>query len=223
MSNVGQIERKAQDRVVKLFQEQLGYEYLGNWEYRDGNSNIEVELLRAEPAGSRLRRQPDQPRRSTSSRRPPSLGGGRDLYEANRDVYDLLRYGVKVKPGVGEQTETVWLIDWDEPGGQPLRRRRRSDGRGRAHQAPGRRALRQRHRAGVIELKRSKVARLRGHPAEHRQPEAGVHPAVLHDRAAASSPATTSRACATASSTRRRSTGWSGRSRPTIEDPLDRA
>ena len=31
-----------------------------------------------------------------------SLGGGRDLYEANRDVYGLLRYGVKVKPGVGE-------------------------------------------------------------------------------------------------------------------------
>ena len=42
MSNVGQIERKAQDRVVELFQEPLGYEYLGNWEYRAGNSNIEA-------------------------------------------------------------------------------------------------------------------------------------------------------------------------------------
>ena len=41
-----------------------------------------------------------------------SLGGGRDLYEANRDVYGLLRYGVKVKAGVGEHYETVWLIDW---------------------------------------------------------------------------------------------------------------
>ena len=60
MSNVGQIERKAQDRVVKLFRDQLGYEYLGNWEYREGNSNVEVELLDAEPAGPRLRRQPDQ-------------------------------------------------------------------------------------------------------------------------------------------------------------------
>jgi type I site-specific restriction-modification system R (restriction) subunit len=27
----------------------------------------------------------------------------------------LLRYGVKVKPDVGEQTETVWLIDWENP------------------------------------------------------------------------------------------------------------
>ena len=61
MSDVGQIERKAQERVVKLFQEQLGYEYLGNWEYREGNSNVEIDLLDAESQGSRLRRQPDQP------------------------------------------------------------------------------------------------------------------------------------------------------------------
>ena len=45
MSDVGQPERKTQDRVVKLLHEQLDYDYLGNWEYRDGNSNIEVELL----------------------------------------------------------------------------------------------------------------------------------------------------------------------------------
>ena len=45
MSDVGQIERKAQQKVIKLFTEQLGYRYLGNWEYRDGNSNIEAELL----------------------------------------------------------------------------------------------------------------------------------------------------------------------------------
>lgn len=40
MSNVGQIERKTQNRVVGLFQSALGYEYLGNWEYRESNSNI---------------------------------------------------------------------------------------------------------------------------------------------------------------------------------------
>jgi type I restriction enzyme R subunit len=44
-----------------------------------------------------------------------SLGGGRDLYEANRDVYGLLRYGAKVHPAAGEQTETVRLIDWANP------------------------------------------------------------------------------------------------------------
>lgn len=44
-----------------------------------------------------------------------ALGGGTSLYEANRAVYELLRYGVKVKPGAGEHAVTVDLIDWDEP------------------------------------------------------------------------------------------------------------
>jgi hypothetical protein len=29
MTNVGQIERKTQDRIITLFQQQLGYRYLG--------------------------------------------------------------------------------------------------------------------------------------------------------------------------------------------------
>lgn len=115
MSDVGQIERKAQDRVVKLFRDRLDYEYQGNWEYREGNSNIEAELLvqnlKARGyADNLITRTLDQLGKAAS------VGAGHDLYEANRDVYQLLRYGVKVKPGVGEQTETVWLIDWANPG-----------------------------------------------------------------------------------------------------------
>jgi type I restriction enzyme R subunit len=37
------------------------------------------------------------------------------LYQANKAVYGLLRYGVKVKAGVGEHYETVWLVDWMNP------------------------------------------------------------------------------------------------------------
>src|SRR6185437_11553531 len=29
--------------------------------------------------------------------------------------YELLRYGVKVKADVGENSQTVWLIDWQRP------------------------------------------------------------------------------------------------------------
>ena len=39
----------------------------------------------------------------------------KSLYDRNRAVYDLLRYGVKVKPDVGENTVTVWLVDWKKP------------------------------------------------------------------------------------------------------------
>lgn len=111
---VGQIERRTQDRFVALLHEQLGYDYLGDWAHRDGNANVEVDLLadnlRARDYDEVLITKVIEKLRSDAS-----LGGGRDLYEANRDVYGLLRYGVKVKRGVGEQTETVWLIDWHSP------------------------------------------------------------------------------------------------------------
>ena len=39
----------------------------------------------------------------------------KSLYDRNRAVYDMLRYAVKVKPDVGENTVDVWLIDWKHP------------------------------------------------------------------------------------------------------------
>ena len=45
MTKVGSIERVTQNRVVKLFQEELGYTYWGDWQERENNSNIEEELL----------------------------------------------------------------------------------------------------------------------------------------------------------------------------------
>ncbi len=114
MSDVGQIERKAQERVVKLFREQLGYEYLGNWEYRDNNSNVETSLL---VQNLKARGYDDNLITRALDRlgKAASVGTGHDLYEANREIYQLLRYGVKVKPGVGQQAHTVWLIDWKNP------------------------------------------------------------------------------------------------------------
>lgn len=114
MSNVGQIERKAQDRVVQLFTQHLGYEYLGNWGSREGNSNIEVGLL---TKNLNARGFDDNliTRTLEQLTKAAAVGPGHDLYEANRDVYRLLRYGVKVKPGIGDQTTTVRLIDWIHP------------------------------------------------------------------------------------------------------------
>lgn len=114
MSNVGQLERKTQNRAVKFFKEQLDYDYLGNWEYREGNSNIEKDLLTKWLKGrgisdaliTRTLRQLDT---------AAALGEGKKLYDANKDVYRLLRYGVKEKEGAGELNQTVWLIDWKNP------------------------------------------------------------------------------------------------------------
>jgi type I restriction enzyme R subunit len=35
MTDIGQKERATQNRVIKLFRERLGYDYLGNWEDKD--------------------------------------------------------------------------------------------------------------------------------------------------------------------------------------------
>ena len=45
MSTIGQIEKQTQARVVALFRDRLGYDYLGNWIDRSGNANIEMGLL----------------------------------------------------------------------------------------------------------------------------------------------------------------------------------
>jgi type I restriction enzyme, R subunit len=45
MSNIGKIERISHNRVIDLFQKELGYRCLGNWEERESNSNVEEEIL----------------------------------------------------------------------------------------------------------------------------------------------------------------------------------
>lgn len=39
--NIGQNERKTQNRIIALFTDQLKYAYLGNWKDRQRNSNID--------------------------------------------------------------------------------------------------------------------------------------------------------------------------------------
>jgi type I restriction enzyme R subunit len=111
---VGQNERGTQDRIVGLFRDQLGYEYVGRWEYRENNSQIEQVLLEQ----SLFARGYDDAligKAVDALKKVAVVGGGQSLYEGNRAVYELLRYGVKVKRGLGELFETVWLIDWVNP------------------------------------------------------------------------------------------------------------
>jgi type I restriction enzyme R subunit len=113
MSTIGQKERKTQQRVVKLFRETLGYAYLGNWEEREGNRNIEPEYLRvwlkaqghADALIGKVLYELDKVAGDTS----------KSIYDRNRAVYEMLRYGVNVKPDVGENKVTVWLVDWKQP------------------------------------------------------------------------------------------------------------
>ena len=41
MSSVGQVEKRTQQREVRLLRERLGYDYLRDWNARKGNRNID--------------------------------------------------------------------------------------------------------------------------------------------------------------------------------------
>jgi type I restriction enzyme R subunit len=113
MSKVGQIERTTQHRIKLLFQHSLGYDFLGNWEYREDNSNIEEKYLRAFLTKKGYSESLIGRALFQLNKEAGNLTNG--LYACNKEVYNLLRYGIKVKPDVGENTETVWLIDWEHP------------------------------------------------------------------------------------------------------------
>jgi type I restriction enzyme R subunit len=110
MSDIGKPERATQDRIISLFQGELGYSYLGNWSERGGNSNIEEGLLSA----NLVRRGYSEAaiNGALHKLRTEARNKARKLYDNNAAVYQLLRYGVQVKTAAGEDTETVRLIDW---------------------------------------------------------------------------------------------------------------
>ena len=114
MSKVGQREIRTQKRVIAFFKDALGYTYLGNWQDRANNRNVEEALLT-----NWLKRQGHDSKIIDKALfelgKGVAIGGSKTLYDVNREVYGLLRYGVKVQRDVGEHTDTVWLIDWKNP------------------------------------------------------------------------------------------------------------
>ncbi|MFR1814467.1 type I restriction endonuclease subunit R [Dysgonomonas capnocytophagoides] len=113
MSEVGQPERYTQDRIVKLFIEKLDYTYLGNWADRLDNKNIEEEYLRAYLESKRYA--PELINRAIDKLVTESKNYDRNLYQNNKEVYNLLRFGAKVKVEVGNNYETIEFIDWKNP------------------------------------------------------------------------------------------------------------
>ena len=156
MSLVGQRERLTQDRVIDILSCQLGYEYAGDWKDR-ANSNVEEDLLRqnllARGYDEELVRRAIQQFVTAAS-----LPAGGSLYDANRRVYGLLRYGVKVKRSVSENFETIWLIDWKNPEANHFMVAEEVSIKGKNTKRPDVVLYVNGIALGVIELKRSKVS-----------------------------------------------------------------
>ena len=113
MKNIGKPEKETQDRVLKLFQNDLNYEYLGDWQEENRYQPIEENLLlsfltKKQGYSVSLAQKAVDIFLKTAT----NIANG--LYEANKEVYKLLRYGISVREELGDLKETVWLINWNE-------------------------------------------------------------------------------------------------------------
>lgn len=112
MPHIDQIEKATQNRAIKFFVDKLHYTYLGDL-HDSENSNIMQERLHAYLinkggySDKLARRAIDELVRTAGN-----LQHG--LYDANKEVYRLLKYGAKVAEEAGEAPKTVFFLNFSD-------------------------------------------------------------------------------------------------------------
>ncbi len=147
-------ERETQNRVTALFENELGYRYLGN-RTDFANSNIWEEHLAAHLAQSGYSE--THISRAVELLKRAANGSG-NLYERNQAVYKLLRYGAPVKTEAGKVTETVHLVNWEQPHKNDFAIAEEVTLRGNFERRPDIVIYLNGIAIGVLELKRSSVS-----------------------------------------------------------------
>lgn len=114
MNNIGKSERESQNRIIQLFKNELQYTYLGNWEDQQRTQPIEENLLldfliNSQGYSDVVANKAVQELVKVAT----NLSGG--LYDTNKEVYKLLRYGASIREELGELKERAWFINWKEP------------------------------------------------------------------------------------------------------------
>lgn len=113
MPQIDAIEKVTQNRVIKFFVDKLHYTYLGNL-HDSENSNIMQERLydyltvKGGYSDKLSRRAIDELVRTAGDLQ-------HDLYDANKAVYRMLKYGVKISEEAGEAPKTVFFINFENP------------------------------------------------------------------------------------------------------------
>jgi type I restriction enzyme R subunit len=156
MNSIGKSERTTQNRIIQLFQKELGYDYLGDWEEQTRIQPIEEDLLYnfltiKQGYSDTLATKAVNEFAKTAN----NLSNG--LYEANKETYKMLRYGVPVREELGQAKETVWLINWKEWDKNDFAIAEEVTVKGKFDKRPDIVIYVNGIALGVIELKRSKV------------------------------------------------------------------
>ena len=112
MPNPTPAERVTQNRLIKFFQNELGYTYLGDLS-DDENYNVRWSDWKKflEDSGYSCDfiehlQQEFSKKLSDHSKTP---------YAVNKEIYGILKYGMKLPEHPGEAPKTVYFIDWERP------------------------------------------------------------------------------------------------------------
>lgn len=112
--SIGQPEKITQEKVINFFKDKniLDYTYLGNLE-DVANTNIKEDLLRAYLHSCGY----EQVLIDGAVAQLVKAAGDmtRGIYDSNKNVYSLLKYGAKVKPFPGASEKTVYFFDEERP------------------------------------------------------------------------------------------------------------
>ena len=104
-------EKKLQKRVLHWLVDDLGYTYLGNLEDID-NTPVKEDLLKA---NLKKRGYSDDQIKTAISELLSKVNNQVDtLYQINRGVYSLLRYGRQGAKDERGRRQTVHFINWDD-------------------------------------------------------------------------------------------------------------
>lgn len=160
MSDVGHIERNTQNRIINLFRDQLHYEYLGNWQDREDNQAIEEIYLSAYLTKCGYFK--DIIKKAVFELKRTAYVQNKSLYDVNKEIYSLLRYGLKIKPDLSENSLTVELIDWKYPEHNHFAIAEEVTVSGKHNKRPDLVLYVNGIALGVIELKRSTVSAAEG-------------------------------------------------------------
>ncbi|QXP57151.1 HsdR family type I site-specific deoxyribonuclease [Cellulophaga sp. HaHa_2_95] len=155
-NHIGKSERDSQNRIIKLFQNELHYTYLGDWEEQERIQPIEEQLLFDYLIkDGKYSRTLAQKAIDKLVKTATSLSD--DLYETNKEVYKLLRYGITVREELGQPKETIWIIDWKNPYNNDFAVAEEVTVKGKHTKRPDVVLFVNGIAVGIIELKRSKV------------------------------------------------------------------
>ena len=105
-------ERETQNRIVKFFEKELGYKYLGNLEDEE-NFNIRWGDWKKFLSDSGYSAPFVESLQNEFFKTLNDFS--KSPYHTNKEVYRILKYGLKLAEFPGEAPKTVYFINWEEP------------------------------------------------------------------------------------------------------------